>query len=33
VRYNTRPDLVSGAILLSTLLSAVSLTVLLYLLA
>jgi predicted permease len=32
VRYNTRPDLVSGTILLSTLLSAVSLTVLLYLL-
>lgn len=32
VRYNTRPDLVSGTILLSTLLSAVSLTVILYLL-
>jgi hypothetical protein len=32
VRYNTRPDLVSGTILLSTMLSAVSLTVLLYLL-
>jgi len=32
VRYNTRPDLVSGTILLSTLLSAISLTVLLYLL-
>jgi predicted permease len=32
VRYNTRPDLVSGAILLSTLLSAISLTVILYLL-
>jgi len=32
VRYNTRPDLVSGTILLSTILSAVSLTVLLYLL-
>lgn len=32
VRYNTRPDLVSGTILLSTLLSAVTLTVILYLL-
>jgi hypothetical protein len=32
VRYNTRPDLVAGTILLSTLLSAVSLTVILYLL-
>jgi len=32
VRYNTRPDLVSGTILISTLLSAASLTALLYLL-
>jgi predicted permease len=32
VRFNTRPDLVSGAIFVSTLMSAASLTVLLYLL-
>jgi hypothetical protein len=30
LRFNTRPDLVSGTILLSTLCSAITLTVLLY---
>jgi len=32
LRFGTRPDLVAGAIMVSTLLSAVSLTVILYLL-